>query len=65
MALSEVEKNLVAGLKLHDISMGKALAVCLLLKQDEQRLDMLEFLLTEEEVTDKEVMRVAHKLAAK
>ena len=63
MALTEAEKLLVAALKHFGVSKGRAMVVCLLLKEEEQILDMVEYLLSKEKVTDEEAVAQARKIA--
>lgn len=63
MALTEAEKGLVSCLKTCGINKGSAMAVCLLLKEEAQQLDMMEFLLSRDNVTDKEALDMANRLA--
>lgn len=63
MALTEAQKLLIACLKHCGIGEGKAMVVCLLLKEEEQQLDMAEFLLSKENITDEEALNTAHQIA--
>lgn len=63
MALTEAQKGLVSCLKNCGISKGKAMVVCLLLKEECLQLDMMEYLLSRDKVSDEEALNMAHKLA--
>lgn len=61
--LTEIEKGLIASLKLHGIGKGMAMAVCMWTDTEEKRLDMMEFLLSKEKVTGEEALDMARKIA--
>ena len=63
MALTEAEKLLTACLKHCGVSIGRAMVVCLLLKEEEQILDMAEYLLSKGKVTDEEAVEQARRIA--
>lgn len=63
MVLTEAQKLLIGCLKHFEISKGKAMVVCLLLKKEVQQMDMVEYLLSKETVTDEEVLEQAHKIS--
>ena len=65
MELTEAEKLLIGCLKHFGVSKGRAMAICLMLKEEAQRMDMIEYLLNEPEMTDEKAMDMANKLAAK
>ena len=65
MELTEAQKLLIACLKHFGVSMGKSMVVCLMLKEESQRLDMIEYLLNEPGMTDEKAMDMANKLAAR
>lgn len=65
MELTEAQKLLIACLKHFGVSMGKSMVVCLMLKEEAQRMDMIEYLLNEPELTDEEALDMARRLAAK
>ena len=65
MALTEIEERLIDGLKIDGVRKGAAMAVFLMLKEDNQRMDMIEYLLSKERVTDEEALDMANRLAAK
>ena len=63
MELTEVQKLLIGCLKHFGVSMGKSMVVCLLLKEEAQQLDMVEYLLNEKEITDEKVLDEAYRIA--
>ncbi|MBQ8143944.1 MAG: hypothetical protein IJ042_04010 [Butyricicoccus sp.] len=63
MELTEVEKNLISGLKLNGAKLGTVSVILLLLKSEEDQLDMLEHVLENEETRDEELLNVAYKIA--
>ena len=63
--LTEIDARLIDGLKIDGVRKGAAMAVCLMLKEDNQRMDMIEYLLSREKVTDEEALDMARRLAAK
>ena len=65
MALTEIEARLIDGLKIDGVKKGAAMAVFLMLKEDNQRMDMIEYLLSKEKVTDAEALEMANRLAAR
>lgn len=65
MELTEVEKLLIGCLKHFGVSKGKSMVVCLMLKEEAQRMDMIEYLLNEPEMTDEKALEMARSLAAK
>ena len=65
MELTEAQKLLIACLKHFGVSKGKSMVVCLMLKEEAQRMDMIEYLLNEPGMTDEKAMDMASKLAAK
>lgn len=65
MELTEAQKLLVACLKHFGVSKGKAMVVCLKLKEESQRMDMVEYLLNEPQMTDEKAMEMANRLAAR
>ncbi len=65
MALTETQNLLLDCLKHFGVSKGKAMVVFLLLKKENQQMDMIEYLLSKEKVTDEEALDMARRLAAK
>ncbi len=65
MELTEAQKLLIGCLKHFGVSMGKSMVVCLMLKEEAQRMDMIEYLLNEPEMTDEKALEMARRLAAK
>ena len=65
MELTEVQKLLIGCLKHFGVSFGKSMAICLMLKEEAQRMDMIEYLLNEPEMTDEKALDMANRLAAK
>lgn len=65
MALTEAQNLLLDCLKHFGVSKGKAMVVFLLLKKENQQMDMIEYLLSKEKVTDAEALDMARRLAAK
>ena len=63
MELTEAEKLLIGCLKHFGVSKGRAMAICLMLKEEAQRMDMIEYLLSKERVTDEEALDMARKIA--
>ena len=63
MALTEIEERLIDGLKIDGVRKGAAMAICLMLKEEAQRMDMIEYLLSKERVTDEEALDMARKIA--
>lgn len=64
MELTEAQKLLIACLKHFGVSKGRAMVVYLLLRENEDKqLDMMEYLLSKEKVTDEEAVEMAHRLA--
>ena len=45
MPLTEIEAHLIDALKMDGVRKGAAMAVCLMLKEEPQRMDMIEYLL--------------------
>ena len=64
MELTEVQKLLIACLKRFGVSKGRSMVVCLLLKEAEQQMDMIEYLLNEPDVTDEKALNMAQRIAA-
>lgn len=65
MDLTEVQKLLIACLKHFGVSKGRSMVVFLLLKEEKQQLDMIEYLLSKEKVTDAEALEMAREIAVK
>lgn len=65
MELTEAQKLLIGCLKHFGVSMEKSMVVCLMLKEEAQRMDMIEYLLNEPEMTDEKALEMARRLAAK
>lgn len=63
MELTEVEKKLIAGLKLNSVPKGKAAVIFMLLQEKEQQLEMLQYILENEQATPDELLDVARRLA--
>ena len=63
MALTETQRLLIACLKHLDVSKGTAMGVCLLLKEEAQQMDMVEYLLSKKMGTDEEVLEQARKIS--
>lgn len=63
MELTEAQKLLIACLKHFGVSLGKSMVVCLMLKEESQRMDMIEYLLNEPEMTDEKALDMARKIA--
>ena len=53
MPLTEIEAHLIDALKMDGVRKGAAMAVCLMLKEEPQRMDMIEYLLNEPDMTRK------------
>lgn len=64
MELTEVQKLLIACLKRFGVSKGRSMVVCLLLKEEEQQMDMIEYLLNEPDMTDEKALNTAQRIAA-
>ena len=64
MELTEAQKLLIECLKHFGVSKGRAMAVFMMLQEDDQRMDMIEYLLNEPEMTDEKAMEKARELAA-
>lgn len=63
MPLTEIEAHLIDALKMDGVRKGAAMAVCLMLKEDSQRMDMIEYLLNEQEMTDEKALDMARRIA--
>ena len=65
MELTKAQELLIDCLKHFGVSKGKAMVVCLMLKEEAQRMDMIEYLLNEPEMTDEKALEMARRLAAR
>ena len=63
MPLTEIEAHLIDALKMDGVRKGAAMAVCLMLKEEPQRMDMIEYLLNEPDMTDEKALDMARKIA--
>lgn len=63
MPLTEIEAHLIDALKMDGVRKGAAMAVCLMLKEESQRMDMIEYLLNEPDMTDEKALDMARKIA--
>ena len=63
MPLTEIEAHLIGALKMDGVRKGAAMAVCLMLKEEPQRMDMIEYLLNEPDMTDEKALDMARKIA--
>ena len=63
MPLTEIEAHLIDALKMDGVRKGAVMAVCLMLKEDSQRMDMIEYLLNEQEMTDEKALDMARRIA--
>ena len=63
MPLTEIEAHLIDALKMDGVRKGSAMAVCLMLKEEPQRMDMIEYLLNEPDMTDEKALDMARKIA--
>lgn len=63
MPMTEIEAHLIDALKMDGVRKGAAMAVCLMLKEDSQRMDMIEYLLNEQEMTDEKALDMARRIA--
>lgn len=63
MLLTEIEAHLIDALKMDGVRKGAAMAVCLMLKEEPQRMDMIEYLLNEADMTDEKALDMARKIA--
>ncbi len=64
MALTELEKNLIAGLKLNSVPKGNGIAIMLHLKTEDAQLEMLQYVLEHEEATADELLALAQRMGA-
>ena len=64
MELTELEKNLIAGLKLNSVPMGKLVAIMLHLKTEDAQMEMLGYVLEHEEATADELLALAQRMGA-
>ena len=62
MELTDAQRHLTAGLRMHGVSLGPAMAVCLMLREENRQMEMIEFLLSKETVTDEEALDMARRL---
>lgn len=63
MPLTEIEAHLIDALKMDGVRKGAAMEVCLMLKEEPQRMDMIEYLLNEADMTDEKALDMARKIA--
>lgn len=63
MELTEAQNLLIDCLRHFGVSKGKAMVVFLLLKEENQQMDMIEYLLSKEKVTDEEALDMARRIA--
>ena len=63
MALTQVEKHLIAGLKLHSVPRGTVVAILLHLKTEDQQLELAQYMMENEQAAPEELLRVAQRLA--
>ena len=63
MPLTEIEAHLIDALKMDGVRKGAAMVVCLMLKEESQRMDMIEYLLNEPDMTDEKALDMARKIA--
>lgn len=63
MPLTEIEAHLIDALKMDGVRKGAAMAVCLMLKEEPQWMDMIEYLLNEPDMTDEKALDMARKIA--
>lgn len=65
MALTEVKQALIDGLKLREVSKGKAAAIYCMIETDEKRMDMIQYILENKKGTEDEFLNEARRIAAK
>ena len=65
MELTKAQKLLIACLKHFGVSKGRSMAIFMMLKEETQIMDMIEYLLNEPEMTDEKAMNMASKIAAR
>ena len=64
MELTEAQNLLIDCLRHFGVSKGRSMVVCLLLKEEEQQMDMIEYLLNEPDMTDEKALNTAQRIAA-
>lgn len=62
MPLTEIEAHLIDDLKMDGVRKGAAMAVCLMLKEESQRMDIIEYLLNEPDMADEKALDMARKI---
>ena len=64
MPITEVEKLLISGLKLCGVKKGIGMVILLLLKEEDQQMDMIEYIVEHKQATEQELLNVARRMAA-
>ena len=65
MKLTSLEKLLITGLKTSSVPKGKVAAILLHLKEEEQQLEMGQYMLEHQTATPEELLKVAQEIAAR
>lgn len=63
MELTEAQKHLIAGLKCSGVSKGHVGMISVLLKTEEQQVEMIRFIVEHKGATEDELMDEAWKIA--
>lgn len=64
-ANTQVKQALIDGLKLREVSNGKAAAIYCMIETDEKRMDMIQYILENKKGTEDEFLNEARRIAAK